>query len=132
MTAILSKSGAISAGSSSGASHTPSSSFERDAAIASLCSFHNANGRITLPAGSASSSAARITVKSSSTTARFLIINVIFKSSSVCLARCVHALLERRNADATERIDEALAFDAVVDERIDHARHDVRHLMRRE
>src|SRR6202795_860328 len=142
ISAILSKSSTSSAGSSSGASHTPIGSFLCAAVSAFLCSFHHVNGTITLAgksastAGSVPSSPARTTVQSSSTTSRFLIIKAMclfLSDSSMCrLARRVHAFLERRDADTAICLDEPLAFNAVLNERIDHLRHHVRHLFRRE
>src|SRR5471030_2904206 len=48
------------------------------------------------------------------------------------LARRVHAFLERCDADTAVRLDETLAFNTVLNERIDHLRDDVGHLFRRE
>src|ERR1700712_762749 len=48
------------------------------------------------------------------------------------LARRVHAFLERCDADTAIRLDEPLAFNAVLNERIDHLRHYIGHLFRRE
>src|SRR5260370_13191222 len=53
-------------------------------------------------------------------------------SSMFRLARRVHAFLERRHADTAIRLDEPLAFNAILNERIDHLRHHVGHLFRRE
>src|ERR1700682_1807419 len=144
MSEIFSKSPASSAGSLSGASHTPRSAALRDAVSASRDACQSATGTSTRPAGSASaagnapSSAARTTVQSSFTIERFLIIEVICRyplSRALRvrrLARCVPAPLERRDADAVVRVDEALAVDAVLDERVDHLRHDVGHFFSRE
>src|SRR5471032_2691288 len=133
----------MSAGSLSGASHTPMSAALRDALKASRSACHNASGTSTLPAGKSRtagnepSSAGRTTVQSSLTIARFLMIEAIcsvsFSRLRVSrLTRSVHTFLERGHADAVVRFDEALAFVAVFDERIDHFAHHVRHFFRRE
>src|SRR4051794_9457624 len=133
----------MSAGSLSGASHTPICAAPRDALNPSRSACHNASGTSTLPAGksftagSAPSSAGRTSVQSSLTIARFLMIEAICSVSFARLrvgrlTRRVHAFLERRDADAVIRFDEALAFLAVLHKGVDHLAHHVRHFLRRE
>src|SRR5690242_10127883 len=117
MTARRPVSAATAAGSSAGASHTPTSPRAMSAARRSI---HSASGTMTgTPSGrSARTVASRTTVQRSSVTTR-------------CLMSCdIDALLERLEADALHGVDESLVVVAVRDVRIDEPLHDVRHLVR--
>src|SRR5439155_10874761 len=114
MSGSAARSSAIAAGSSEGASQTPTSRRARRA-VRSAC--HSASGTITAtPAGISSNVlASRSNVQRSATIARFL------------MSGGIHALLERLEAEAPHRVDKALvrvpALDIDIDQACDHVRH---------
>src|SRR5512132_2918880 len=109
----------MAAGSSAGASQTPTLPRARSASR-SPC--HSASGTITgTPAGTSPSVvASRNSVQRSATTARSL------------MSGGIDALFERLEAQSPNRVDEALVRMAAFDVDIDQARDHVRHFGRRE
>src|SRR5436305_1196604 len=119
MTGSRATSPATAAGSSSGASQTPTSPRAINAARRSI---HNLSGTITgTPSGrSPSDVASRTRFQRSSETRR-------------CLMSCgIHAFLERFDPDSLHGVDEALVLVPGRDVRVDQSLDDVGHLGGRE
>src|SRR5450830_2047189 len=142
MTGSCATSAASSSGRSSLASQTPMSG--RRAARVSRWACHTGSGTMTLPAGTSTVSGVSVSSRRSKpqvfgTTAAFLMIssrtsNIFVFSHQVADRdrRCIDMFLERRQAQALGRIDEALAFVAVAHVDVQQAADDFRHLQGRE
>src|SRR5471032_2881540 len=131
-------SAANSSGRSSLASQTPISG--RRVARVSCCAFHTLKGTMALPAGTTtvsgvSPSSRRSKPQSLATTAAFLMISS--RTSNIFVfphqvanrdRRCIYVFLERRQAQALGRVDEAFVFVAVAHIDLQQTRDDFRHL----
>src|ERR1700674_780232 len=129
----------MSAGSSSGLSHTPSGSPR--SRICAPRSFQSASGTITGPGGSVARSSSGLTPSvchTSFSTRRTGVpsgaraVRMIRSGMSGLLRVAVHACLERGDAEAMDGVDEELVLVARVDVGIDQLRDDLGHLGRGE
>src|SRR5574337_2044883 len=132
MTAMRARSWARSSGPSWLSSQTPSSPRSARDASSSRRACQTASGTSTRPPGSAASAAASpsasATVCQSSATIRPFLISLGIRHLPLCLLlTAIDPLLERMNAEAVHRIDEALVrmpmFDVGLDEPLDHVGH---------